>query len=100
MCRGEYNGRGPSDFFSLCKGCLGKKSFRSVISPFCSPRPVINEQPLILVNFEGLFLLALSDIQRELCKLVITISQGIDGYEVPVVGKNDKLSETIEVSAL
>ena len=31
---------------------------------------------------------------------MISISQGIDRYKVPVVGKNGKLNETIEVSAL
>ena len=36
----------------------------------------------------------------ELCELMINVKQGIDRYEVPVVGKNGKLNETIEVSAL
>ena len=96
-------GGGPIEvFFPMKRGGagMGRKSFRSMISPFCSPHPVINDQFLILVNFEGLFLRAPSEIPQELCKLVITISQGIDRYKVPVVGINGKLNETIEVSAL
>ena len=31
---------------------------------------------------------------------MISISQGIDWYKVPVVGKNGKLNETIEGGAL
>ena len=64
------------------------------------PNPVINYPSLILVNFEFLFLLSPSEIRRELCKLMITICQGIDRYKVPVVGKDGKLNETIERSAL
>ena len=60
------------------------------------PHPLINDQSLILVNFEDLVLLSLSEIKRELCKLMISISQGIDLYKVLVVGKNGKLNETIE----
>ena len=52
------------------------------------------------VNFEGLVLLSASEIIWELCKFVISISQGINWYKVPVVGKHGKLNETIEVSAL
>ena len=72
--------------------------------PQSYPHPVIidiNDQTLILVNFEGLVLLSPSDIIWELCELImIRISQGIDWYKVPVAGKNGKLNETIEVSAL
>ena len=41
-----------------------------------------------------------SETIQELCELIISISQGIDWYKVPVVGKNGKLNDTIEVSAL
>ena len=61
---------------------------------------VINDQSLILFNFEVLFLLSPSEIRRELCKLMITISQVIDRYNVPVVGKDGKLNDSIERSAL
>ena len=50
------------------------------------------------VNFEGLVPLSASEIIWELCKFVISISQGINWYKV--VGKHGKLNETIEVSAL
>ena len=66
----------------------------------CLPHPVINDQTLILLNFEGLDLLSPSEIRQEVCILLISISQGIDWYKVLVVGKNGKLNETIEVSAL
>ena len=59
----------------------------------------INDQSLILFNFEVLFLLSPSEIRRELCKLMITISQVIDRYNVPVVGKDGKLNDSIERSA-
>ena len=55
---------------------------------------------LILVNFEGLVFLSLSEIRQEVCKLMFSIGQGIDWYKVLLVGKNGKLKETIEVSAL
>ena len=64
------------------------------------PHPVINDQALILVNFEGLVLLSLSDIKQELCKFMTRMSGGIDRYKVLVVGKNGKLNKTIEGSAL
>ena len=64
------------------------------------PHPVNNDQSLILLNFEGLVLLCPSEIKRELCKLLILINQGIDRYKVLVVGKNGKLNDTTEVSAL
>ena len=69
---------------------------------FCllTPHPVLNDQSLVLPNFEGLVLLSPSEIKRELCKLMSSISQGMDRYKVPVVGKNGKLNETIEWSAL
>ena len=40
--------------------------------------PIINDQSLVLVNFEGLVLLSPSEIRQELCKLITSISQGID----------------------
>ena len=49
---------------------------------------------------EDLVLLSPSEIKRELCELMISIGQGIDRYKVPVVGKNGKLNDTIEVNAL
>ena len=61
---------------------------------------MLNDLSLILLNFEDLVLLSPSEIKRELCKLMISVSQGIDMYKVPVVGKNGKLIETIERSAL
>ena len=64
------------------------------------PHTVINDHTLRLLNFEGPFLLSPSAIKRELCKLLILISQGNDRYKVLVVGKNGKLNETIEGSAL
>ena len=54
----------------------------------------------MLDNFECLFLLSPSEIKQEVCILCILISQGIDWYKVLVVGKNGKLSDTIEASAL
>ena len=54
----------------------------------------------MLDNFEGLDLLSPSEIRQEVCKLMFSIGQGIDWYKVLVVGKNGKLNETIEVSAL
>ena len=59
-----------------------------------------HDQSLILFNFEGLFLLSPLDITRELCEFMISGSQGTERYKVPVVGKNGKLKETIEVSVL
>ena len=50
------------------------------------------------VNFEGLVLLSASEIIWELCKFVISISQGINWYKVPVDGKHGKLNETIEIA--
>ena len=64
------------------------------------PHHVINDQALILSNFEGPFLLSPSEIRQEVCILLIIISQGIDLYKVLVVGKNGKLNDTIELSAL
>ena len=68
---------------------------------FCllPPHTVLNDQSLIIPNFEDLVLLSPSEIKRELCKLMSSISQGIDWYKVPVVVKNGKLNETIEWSA-
>ena len=60
----------------------------------------INDQTLMLDNFECLVLLSPSEIRQEVCKLMFRIGQGIDWYKVLVVGKNGKLNETIEVSAL
>ena len=54
----------------------------------------------MLDNFEFLVLLSPSEIRQEVCKLMFSIGQGIDWYKVLVVGKNGKLNETIEVSAL
>ena len=68
---------------------------------FCyPPQPILNDQSLILLNFEDLVLLSPSEIRRELYKLMTGISQGIDRCKVPVVGKNGKLNETIQRSAL
>ena len=64
------------------------------------PHPVVNDQTLMLVNFECLFLLSPLEIKQEVCILLMLISQGIDWYKVLVVGKSGKLNETIEVSAL
>ena len=63
------------------------------------PPPQINDQSLIIVNFEGLFLLSPSEITQELCKLITSTSKRIHGYKVPVVGKSGKLNDKIEVSA-
>ena len=75
----EKGGGGQVKFFSLKKGG-GRKSFISAIFQFCSPtpHPAINEQSLMIVHFEVLILLSPSEIRRELCKLLILISQGID----------------------
>ena len=74
----------------------GRKKFQ-----FCyPPQPILNDQSLILLNFEDLLLLYPSEIRRELYKLMTGISQGIDRCKVPVVGKNGKLNETIQRSAL
>ena len=54
----------------------------------------------MLDNFECLFLLSLSEIKQEVCILLILISQGIDWYKVLMLGKNGKLNDTIEASAL
>ena len=54
----------------------------------------------MLDNFECLVLLSSSEKRQEVCKLMFSIGQGIDWYKVLVVGKNSKLNETIEVSAL
>ena len=54
----------------------------------------------MLDNFECLVLLSPSEIRQEVCKLMFSIGQGIDWYKVLMVGKNGKLNETIEVSAL
>ena len=54
----------------------------------------------MLDNFECLVLLSPSEIRQEVCKLMLSIGQGIDWYKVLVVGKNGKLNETIQVSAL
>ena len=54
----------------------------------------------MLVNFECLVLLPPSEMKQELCKLLILINQVIDSYKVLVVGKNGRLNDTIEVSAL
>ena len=54
----------------------------------------------MLDNFEYLVLLSPSEIRQEVCKLMFSIGQGIDWYKVLVVGKNGKLNETIEGSAL
>ena len=62
--------------------------------------PVINDQTPTLLSFEGLVLLSPSEITWEMCGLMINISQGIDWYKVPMVGKHGKLNDTIEVSAL
>ena len=88
--------------FSPMKSGAGRKSFRSAIFQFCSPPPllIINDQSLILINLEGLVLFSPKEITQELYKLVTLISQGIDRYKVPVVAKNGKLNEMIEVSAL
>ena len=46
------------------------------------------------------FLLSPSEIKQEVCILLILISQGIDWYKVLMLGKNGKLNDTIEASAL
>ena len=91
-------GRGGRSFVfpSMKKGAGGgRKSFQCY-----PPQPILNDQSLILLNFEDLVLLSPSEIRRELYKLMTGISQGIDRCKVPVVGKNGKLNETIERSAL
>ena len=47
-----------------------------------------------------LFLLSPSEIKQEVCILLILISQRNVWYKVLVVGKNGKLNDTIEASAL
>ena len=64
------------------------------------PHHIINDQTLMLNNFECIFFLSPSEIKQEVCKLLILISQRILWYKVLVVGKNGKLNETIEASAL
>ena len=39
-------------------------------------------------------------MKREVCELMITISQGVVWYKVLVVGKDGKFYDMIEVSAL
>ena len=57
--------------------------------------------PLSYLSLKTLYvLLSPSEITRELCKLMIPISQGIDSHKVLVVENNGKLNDTIEVSAL
>ena len=95
---GRGGGGGASKLFSpMIRGQGGRKGFQFYCTP---PHPVLNDKSFILLNFEGLVLLSPSEIKRELCKLMISISQGIHRYKVPVVGKNGKLNETIERSAL
>ena len=65
--------------------------FPHFVAPPPPPHPVIIDQPFILVNFEGPFLLSPSEITRELFELLTSISQGIHRYKVPVVGKNGEL---------
>ena len=92
-------GRSSLPCFPLRKGGReGQNKFPFVFTP-PSPR-TYNDQSLTLLNFEGLVFLSPSEITRELCELMITISQGVDRHEVPVVGKNGKLNETIESSGL
>ena len=62
--------------------------------------PVINDQSFILVNFESLFLLSPSEIKRKHCNILTRMSEGTHRYKVPGMGKNGKLNEMIEVSAL
>ena len=40
------------------------------------------------------------EIKQEVCKLLTLVSQGIDCYKGLMVGKNGKLNDTIEASAL
>ena len=85
--------------FSPMKSRAGRKSFRSAIFQFCSPPIlIINDKSLILIHFKGLVLFSPEEITQELYKLVTLISQGIDRHKVPVVAKNGKLNEMIEVS--
>ena len=97
---GGGGGRGASKLFSPMK--RGEGGGAEKVSYFCllTPHPVLNDQSFILPNFEGLVLLSPSEIKRELFNLMISISQGMDRYKVPVVGKNGKLNETIERSVL
>ena len=92
-----WGGGGQVNCFPLSKGeGRDRKSFH-----FLYPHPILNDQTLIPLNFEDLVLLSPSEIKRiKLCELMISISQGIDRYKVPVVGKNGKLNDTIEVNAL
>ena len=39
---------------------------------------IINDQSLMIVHFQGLVLLSLSEITGELCKLMVSTSQEID----------------------
>ena len=82
----------------MIRGQGGQKRFPILF--YSPPHPVLNDQSFILLNFEGLVLLSMSEIKRKLCKLMISRSQGIHGYKVPVVGKNGKLNETMERSVL
>ena len=72
------------------RGREGQKKFPF----FVLPHPILNDQTLILLNFEDLVLLSPSEIKRELCELMISIGQGIDRYKVPMVGKNCILPES------
>ena len=96
--RGGGGGGGKSIVFPYEKRGGGAEK----VSYFCllTPHSVLNNQSFILPNFEGLVLLSPSEIKRELFNLMISISQGMDRYKVPVVGKNGKLNETIERSVL
>ena len=84
---------------------MGVGGTQKVLDPrfshFVAPplHPITNDQSLIPINFEDLVLFSPSEIKRELCGLMILISQGIVWYKVPVVGKDGKLNETIERSA-
>ena len=65
-------GGGQVKFFAYEKG--SRKTFGSAIFPFCSPlpHPVINDQSIILVNSEDLFLLSRSEIKQELCEFMVS----------------------------
>ena len=91
---------GRSNLFPYEKGAGGggHNKFQFCYTP--PPHLVLNDQSLILLNFEDLVLLSPSEITQELCKLMIPISQGIDSHKVLMVGKNGTLNDTIEVSAL
>ena len=52
-----------------CKGVAEKVlglRFSHFVAP--APHPIINDQSLILVNFEGLFLLSPPEIKQEVCE--------------------------------